>query len=62
MDDLELMCEIAIRAMEECAVDPHDVMGAREAGFDALLDFEASADRKREAVSMATHEYFSDMF
>jgi hypothetical protein len=62
MDDFELMCEIALRAMEECGVDEDDVMGAREAGYDALLDFDVSIERKREAVAMAVNQDFVDLF
>jgi len=62
MDDLDFMCEIAVRAMEQCGIEPHDSRGAREAGYDALMDFDVDADRKRIAVDTAVDEYFVDMF
>lgn len=62
MDDLDFMCALAVQAMEDCAIDIHDVRGAHEAGYDALMDFDVDPDRKRIAVETAVDEYFSGLY
>ena len=62
MDELDFMCEIAVRAMEQSGIEAYDARGAREAGYDALMDFDVDADRKRLPVDKAVGEYFVDMF
>jgi len=62
MDDLDFMCDLAVQAMEDCAVEIGDTRGAKEAGYEALLDFDVDGDRKRIAVEAAADEYFAGLF
>lgn len=62
MDDLDFMCALAVQAMDDCCIEVHDVRGAREAGYDALMDFDVDEDRKRIAVDTAVDEYFAGLF
>ena len=62
MDDLDFMCDLAVQAMEDRAVEIGDTRGAKEVGYEALLDFEVDADRKRIAVETAVDEYFAGLF
>ena len=62
MDDMDLMIAVAADAIEEASIGFHDAAAARVAAADALLDFEASKERKNAAVEMAIDEYFSELY
>ena len=56
MDDLDFMCDLAVQAMEDRAVEIGDTRGAKEVGYEALMDCDVDVDRKRIAVETAVDE------